>query len=105
MTFEIVEKILHKEGLIRGGGGLKQIKVPPGTKIFCIAYHPPRPIDRGVQPRYFWSAYLNARQASVCMDGLEASIDGRAKRQMSLESMLAWNFKAQVPTRIAREKP
>jgi len=92
--FTIKRYTLSHHGVIPGARGHKKEIVPVGTEVFCITY------GRQV----FWCAYQNLEMAEACMDGLEASLDGRAKRQIPLDTMIAWNFKPTIPSRVARIK-
>jgi len=92
--FQLKHYLLPHDGLIPGARGHKKRVIPAGTKVYCIVY--------GTQ--IFWAAYLDESQALATMAGLQASVNGTARRNIDLNTMLAWNFKHSIPRRIARPK-
>ncbi len=84
--------MLPHQGVIPGARGHKKQTVPAGTKVWCIVYG----------TLVFWCAYLDEQQAAKVLLALQASIDGKAKRNINLETMLAWNFRRSIRKRIGR---
>ena len=95
MHFRIKHCTLPRTGTIPGARGHKKQIVPAGTQVFCITYN---------YTRYYWAAYLTEHQALTCMAGLEATVSGTARRSIDIDTLVAWNFKSAIPTRIVREK-
>lgn len=93
-TFGIVEQHLREPGIIPGARGHKKEVIPVGTKVYCIMYG----------RKYFWCCYLNERQAIQCRNGLESNLLPSARRRLTLEQILDWNFRYSIPTRVARVK-
>jgi len=93
--FQVEHKPLPHQGVIPGARGHKKVLVPQGTKVWVITYG----------RLMFWAAYQTEAQAKTCRDNLQASVDGKARRNIPLQTMLAWNFKGQFPTRVVRIKP
>lgn len=92
--FQIKRYTLPHDGIIPGARGHKKVIVPAGTKVHCIVYG----------TMIYWAAYLNEEQALTCLRGLEETISGKARRTIKLDTLVAWNFKDRVPTRIVRPK-
>jgi hypothetical protein len=88
---------LPHDGVIPGARGHKKIVVPKGTEVFCITPC----VDR---VRMFWCAYLKEDSAQKTLEGLTKTVVGPARRQISYENLVAWNFKYEIPKRIHREK-
>jgi hypothetical protein len=83
--FQIKTLTLPHEGIIPGAPGHKKIVVPSGTTIYCIKY----------RTKFYWCGYLDEQQAAKCLRGLESN-------DIPLDVLVAWNFKAAIPKRIAR---
>lgn len=92
--FRVEVHSLPHEGVSPGARGLKKVVYPKGTKVHCIIYG----------RAFYWAAYLNEAQAKECMANLQASVDGTARRNIPLATMVAWNFHPTAPKRIIREK-
>ena len=85
--------LLPHDGIIPGARGHKKQIIPKGTKVWCIVYG----------TLVYWCCYTDEAHATVVMNNLQASIDGKARRNIDLRNMLAWNFKDSIPKRVARE--
>ena len=83
--FQIRPHTLPYDGAIPGAPGHKKIVVPSGTTIYCIKYH----------TKFYWCGYLDEEQAAKALIGLESN-------NIPLDVLVAWNFKAAIPKRIAR---
>ena len=94
MIFQIKSYRLPHEGIIPGARGHKKVVIPEGTKVFCIVYG----------TKIFWAAYLDEPTAVKVAKSLEDTVEGRNKRTISLETLVAWNFKDAIPKRISRPK-
>ena len=94
MIFQIKQYLLPHDGVIPGAAGHKKIVVPRGTKVYCIVYG----------TKVFWCAFLKETSALHVAKGLEDCVEGRAKRTIELNTLLAWNFKDAIPKRVHREK-
>ena len=92
--FQIKHYMLPKDGNIPGARGHKKQVIPRGTKIYCIVYG----------TKIYWAAYLNEAQAIECVKGLTKTVDGEYKRSIDLKTLVEWNFKDTIPTRIVRPK-
>lgn len=91
--FTLIRKSLPHDGIMPGARGLKKVVVPKGTSVFCIMY----------KDKNYWCAYLKSESAIKCMEGLLATTEGTARRQIDIDTLVAWNFKYEVPKRIFRE--
>lgn len=91
--FQIKHYRLPHEGIIPGARGHKKIVIPRGEKVWCIVYG----------TKIFWCAYLNDGTAKGVAESLRKTVTGEAKRQIPLPTLLAWNFRDAIPTRIHRE--
>lgn len=100
MTIELFQlrrvKLPH-DGVIPGAAGHKKIVVPKGTEVFCIT-----PCVDHV--RMFWCAYLKEESAQTVLEGLTKTVNGPSRRRIDYPTLLAWNFKYQIPVRIHRER-
>lgn len=82
---------LPHPGLMPGSRGLKKVLIPAGTKVYCIAYG----------TKLYWCSYLHRSDAERSIQGLEATLT-RGHRPLTLETLIAWNFKGSFPKRVFR---
>lgn len=94
MKFQLKHYMLPYDGVIPGVAGHKKITVPAGTKVWCIVYG----------TKIFWCAYLTESSALKVLQSLQDTIDGKLRRKIDLDTLLAWNFRDIIPRRIHREK-
>lgn len=92
--FQLKHYILPHDGIIPGARGHKKIVVPQGYKVYCIVHG----------TKIFHAAYLNEGQALEVMKNLQLSVDGKARRNIDLRTMVAWNFKSSIPIKIVRPR-
>lgn len=85
--------MLPHDGVIPGARGYKKQIIPKGTKVYCIVYG----------TKIYWCAYTNEVHAMTVMGNLQASVNGNARRNIDLQTLIAWNFQSAIPKRIARE--
>lgn len=90
--FQVKRYTLPHDGIIPGARGHKKIVIPRGTKVHCIAYG----------TKLFWAAYLDEPTALRVAASLDDTASGRSKRSIALDTLVAWNFKDAIPTRISR---
>jgi hypothetical protein len=90
--FHLKPYALPHDGVIPGARGHKKQVIPAGTKVYCIVYG----------TKIYWAAYLDEQQALRCMNNLQASVNGQARRNIELNTMVAWNFKDAIPRRVVR---
>ena len=91
--FQLKHYMLPHDGVIPGARGHKKQIIPRGTKVYCIVYG----------TKIYWCAYTDERHAMQVLDNLQASVDGKARRNIELQTMVEWNFSTKIPKRIARE--
>jgi hypothetical protein len=91
--FQIKHYNLPHEGIIPGARGHKKQVISAGTKVYCIVHG----------TLIFWCAYLKEDSALKVMKGLTDTVEGRNRRTIKLDVLLAWNFKDAIPRRIHRE--
>jgi hypothetical protein len=94
MKFQIKQYMLPHDGSMPGARGHKKVVVPRGTKVYCIVYG----------TLIYWCTYLHMQDAIVAMHGLEGTVNGKYKRTIDLQSLLAWNFKSSIPKRVFRSE-
>lgn len=92
--FTIKHISLPHDGIIPGARGHKKITILKGTKVYCICYG----------YRYFWAVYLDEQTAKEVATSLEATTKPEARRHIALDTMVAWNFKTEIPKRVSRPK-
>ena len=91
---QVISAILPHQGIIPGARGHSKITIPKGTQVWLIVHG----------SLTFWACYLSETSARKCLEGLENTVSGRARRTIDLPTLLAWNFTYSFPTRVAREK-
>ncbi len=94
VLFQVKSHILPHEGIIPGARGHKKITVPRGTTVYCIAHG----------TRLFWAAYLDEPTATKVARNLTDTVEGRSRRPIPLDTLLTWNFKTAIPSRISRPR-
>lgn len=98
MTHFLVEaRLLPHEGVMPGAAGHKKRTVPVGTEVFVILARSSR--------KLYWACYLDRDSAERAAKGLAANLEPGARHRMSLETLIAWNFKHEFPKRVVRPKP
>lgn len=86
---------LPHDGIIPGARGRKKQIIPRGTQVWCIVHE---------RRHFYWACYTNQEHAAMVLKNLQDCAEGRARRSIPLHTLLAWNFKRSVPTRVCREK-
>lgn len=94
MDIILKQYTLPHPGIIWGARGHKKQIIPAGTEVWCIVYG----------PKIYGYAYLHKVDAEHCKEGLVNSTNGVGRRQMPLETLIAWNFKSTIPNRVSRPK-
>lgn len=92
--FTIRELKIPHDGIIPGAAGHKKVIVSRGTRIYVVCHG----------QKYFGCGYLYFAEALEVTKNFVATLDPSHKRHMPLETLIQWNFKCVIPTRIHRTK-
>ncbi len=92
MIFQLKHYVLPHDGVMPGARGYKKVIVPRGTKVYCIVYG----------TVMYSCVYLHEADAMKCMQGLQDTVSGRARKTIPLDVLVDWNFQYAIPKRVFR---
>lgn len=92
--FVIQEVKLPHEGIVPGARGHKKIVYPKGTTIYVLKY----------QDKYFYCGYIYFKEILLVAKAFVQQIDPAYKRHIPLKTLIEWNFRRAIPSRIHRTK-